>query len=285
MHHTTSVCGTPCGRADSAWRAALQHTVLKLTKTRPWAENTRRDRFEASQRLSLCAPAEPRIRCTFLDNRLLGSRHVFLPVLLQRKGFRGNSIEVGVWKGSYSRHLLKVWRNGRNHTLVDPYRRFSAGCNMSGGWLKADKQCSLEQATFDHVYNSTRTKFEVEFPQRVRLWRQFSVEASHHVASSSLSFVYIDARHDYDGALADLHAWWPKLCDGAVFAGHDWGHNFGAGAPVATAVRDFVRSLTHTEQARRWMFEPVEFFVTSEHPASWAIIKPPAPCIVPNASG
>lgn len=45
--------------------------------------------------------------------------------------------------------------------------------------------------------------------------------------------MYVDARHDRKGVLADLEAWWPKVRPGGILAGHDfttqeiWGHGPG----------------------------------------------------------
>ena len=38
----------------------------------------------------------------------------------------------------------------------------------------------------------------------------------------SVDFVYIDARHDYKGAMEDIKAWWPKLKKGGLLSGHDF---------------------------------------------------------------
>ena len=35
-------------------------------------------------------------------------------------------------------------------------------------------------------------------------------------------FVYLDARHDYKGVVADLNAYWPLLRRGGIMAGHDY---------------------------------------------------------------
>jgi len=35
-------------------------------------------------------------------------------------------------------------------------------------------------------------------------------------------FIYLDARHNYEGIKEDLHAWYPKLKQGGLFAGHDF---------------------------------------------------------------
>ena len=47
-----------------------------------------------------------------------------------------------------------------------------------------------------------------------------STAAAAGMANSSLDFVYLDARHDFMGVVADIQAWWPKVKVGGVFAGH-----------------------------------------------------------------
>jgi len=37
-----------------------------------------------------------------------------------------------------------------------------------------------------------------------------------------LDFVYIDSSHEYEETLGSIKAWWPKLKDGGVLAGHDF---------------------------------------------------------------
>ena len=40
----------------------------------------------------------------------------------------------------------------------------------------------------------------------------------------SLDFVVIDAEHGYESVVADISAWLPKLKQGGVLFGHDYGH-------------------------------------------------------------
>merc|ERR1740121_1256224 len=49
-----------------------------------------------------------------------------------------------------------------------------------------------------------------------------SAMAASTVADGELDFVYLDARHDLAGVVADIRAWWPKVRPGGVFAGHDY---------------------------------------------------------------
>merc|ERR1712061_735008 len=49
-----------------------------------------------------------------------------------------------------------------------------------------------------------------------------SVSCAQQFLDGSLDFVYLDARHDRQGVLEDLSAYWPKLRAGGVIAGHDY---------------------------------------------------------------
>ncbi|CAJ1337363.1 unnamed protein product, partial [Effrenium voratum] len=49
-----------------------------------------------------------------------------------------------------------------------------------------------------------------------------SSQAAAQMADGELDFVYLDARHDFAGVVADIHAWWPKVRLGGIFAGHDF---------------------------------------------------------------
>ena len=60
------------------------------------------------------------------------------------------------------------------------------------------------------------------FRSKLRICRNFSTVCAGEMADESIDFVYIDARHDYKGAMQDLHAYWPKVRPGGIFAGHDY---------------------------------------------------------------
>lgn len=59
------------------------------------------------------------------------------------------------------------------------------------------------------------------FPGRIDIHRMSTLEAAPLVKDGSLDFVFIDADHSYDGALADINAWTPKVRKGGMVAGHD----------------------------------------------------------------
>jgi predicted O-methyltransferase YrrM len=64
-----------------------------------------------------------------------------------------------------------------------------------------------------------------------------SVEAANDFEDNSLSFVFIDASHDYENVKKDINAWYPKMKSGGTLAGHDWNYD-----PVANAVKEFAEA-------------------------------------------
>jgi predicted O-methyltransferase YrrM len=65
-------------------------------------------------------------------------------------------------------------------------------------------------------------KRTAKFGAKVHALRKFSFDAVADFDDCSLDFVYVDAVHDYEGALRDIVDWWPKLKPGGVIAGHDY---------------------------------------------------------------
>jgi predicted O-methyltransferase YrrM len=57
--------------------------------------------------------------------------------------------------------------------------------------------------------------------ERARLVRCDSARAARLFDEATVDFVYIDADHSYEGCLADIKAWLPKVRPGGILAGHD----------------------------------------------------------------
>ncbi len=135
-----------------------------------------------------------------------------LPTYLKDLGLLERGAEVGVRDGEFSAHLLRNWPG--HLTLVDP-------------WKAQDTKIyndfsNVEQKEQDERFELVTRTMRDEFPGRATILRDFSVEAAKTIADGSLSFVYIDARHDYEGVLEDLRAWAPKVRAGGLIAGHDF---------------------------------------------------------------
>lgn len=68
----------------------------------------------------------------------------------------------------------------------------------------------------------------------INVIRKASVEAASEFEDRSLSFVFIDASHDYENVKKDINAWYSKVKSGGTLAGHDWNYH-----EVMRAVKEF----------------------------------------------
>jgi len=60
-----------------------------------------------------------------------------------------------------------------------------------------------------------------------------SIKASELFEDNSIDFCFIDANHEYEFVLDDIRAWYPKVKQGGIIAGHDY-----AGEGVKLAIKD-----------------------------------------------
>ena len=77
----------------------------------------------------------------------------------------------------------------------------------------------------EDIFREAQTNVETYLPQlkgKVEFIRDFSFNAVKRFEDCSFEYVYVDAVHDYEGALADMIDYWPKLKPGGVMAGHDY---------------------------------------------------------------
>lgn len=175
---------------------------------------------------------------------------------LNQKGLTGRGVEVGVFKGEFSRVMLETWK-GQKLYLVDVWRELDNYVDTSNqkDFLTSHKCLSM---TLANVF---------PFKERAVIIREDSREAANFFADGSLDFVYIDAAHDYINVMKDLETWLPKVKKGGVFCGHDF-LDMKAGTPgwvhgefeVERAVKEF---------AKQKGLGPIK--VTDEPFATWII--------------
>jgi hypothetical protein len=180
---------------------------------------------------------------------MIQSREQF-PLWLTDNGLTGTGVEVGVYFGQYSEHLLKNWP-GKLHG-IDPFTNYPKeeyldGCNL----------VDLEEAFQEAL------KLHVAFPDRFFICRWPSVEASVVFEDASLDFTYLDGNHDYKHVSEDIRAWWPKVKSGGVLGGHDYmtRNDEFQRCGVEQAVHEFVVSnpgllLWRTDCTSWWLFKP-----------------------------
>jgi Methyltransferase domain/6-hydroxymethylpterin diphosphokinase MptE-like len=125
-------------------------------------------------------------------------------------------VEVGVFAADLSTILLKA-RADLTLILVDSWTAEHAPQYAETG----DFHAGLTQAQQDAYYALACRRLQFAGP-RAQIWRMDSRKAAAQVPDGSLDFVFIDADHSYEGCIADIDAWLPKVRAGGVLCGHDY---------------------------------------------------------------
>lgn len=126
--------------------------------------------------------------------------------MLVERGLTGVGVEVGVCQARFSCLILSNWP-GFLH-LVDSWAPHPSYIDAH-----YDHEQNYQQAIENLIY----------FADRIQIHRKTSLQAAAGFEDDSLDFVYIDANHAYEPCLADMEAWWPKLKQGGMMAGDDYG--------------------------------------------------------------
>ncbi len=129
--------------------------------------------------------------------------------LCLQSGFRKGA-EIGVSQGRFTMYLCAIMHD-LQMIAVDRWEEQPG--HPSEGWVGWPHDASLTRF---------RGLCEQHFPDRVNILRMDSVAAAAQVEDGSLDFVFIDADHSYEGCLADIDAWAPKIRRGGMITGHDY---------------------------------------------------------------
>jgi len=120
----------------------------------------------------------------------------------------GKGVEIGVFKGEFSKNILKNW-NGILY-MVDVWRPLGDEYEDASNHK-------------DHVDAYQETMENIRgFEDRGIMVRATSEIAADMFQNESLDYVFIDANHAYDFVVEDINTWFPKLKKGGIFSGHDY---------------------------------------------------------------
>lgn len=148
-----------------------------------------------------------------------------IPALLDQLGLTGWGVEIGVDWGRYSAEILAGSKLQRLFS-IDPWAREERG------------------GPDDYPYVLMLQALAVLRPFGLRsvVMRMDSLAAAEVFSDASLDFVYIDGSHLYESVKADFGAWYPKVAQGGIIAGHDW-EPWNPGPHVREAVMGFATAL------------------------------------------
>lgn len=132
-----------------------------------------------------------------------------IPAWLLKNCLNQNMAEIGVREGIHLQSLLRA--RPKNLVAVDLWEEDGVPSHNDRG----DSAAKIE-ACYKTVLGLAR-----ENPC-IHPVRSSSLAASNIFKAGQFDFVYLDADHTYEGAKADIAAWWPKVRPGGVLAGHDY---------------------------------------------------------------
>ena len=102
-------------------------------------------------------------------------------------------------------------------------------------WEKV-KETGYEREVNIDVYNAFVDRLRREGVDRViTVIKDDSANAAKFFEDGSLDFVFIEANHDYEHVKADIAAWLPKMRQGGLLSGHDYGEPCGVKQAVDEA--------------------------------------------------
>jgi len=132
-----------------------------------------------------------------------------LPNFLIHLNLINKGVEVGTFKGGYSRNIVSNWP-GKLY-MVDVWRPLS---------IEEYEDSSNHK---DHINAYSETMSEISgYEDRAFMLRMKSIYACELFEDNSLDFVYIDANHTYDSVKEDIKYWYPKVKPGGLLLGHDY---------------------------------------------------------------
>jgi hypothetical protein len=123
-------------------------------------------------------------------------------------GLINKGVEVGVFKGDFSKEILSKWPG--TLYMVDPWRP-----------LGDEYIDSSNHKNHSTAYSETMGSIG-GFEDRAIMVRALSEQAVDLFEDDSLDFVYLDGNHAYDFIKQDIELWYPKVKKGGLVAGHDY---------------------------------------------------------------
>lgn len=121
-------------------------------------------------------------------------------------------VEVGVWKGKSAAFMgVEILNSGKKI-------EFYAVDHFQGSPEHQNSHAIKTNTLKDECFKNLEPLIGV-----VRILPIPSLEAAKMFTDGSIDFVYIDGSHEYDDLKADIIAWGPKVKNGGIIAGDDYG--------------------------------------------------------------
>lgn len=149
-------------------------------------------------------------------------------------------VEVGVYVGDVSQHLLKH----RRDLILYMVDSWLAVVPDTPYWNTDDQHTRCTQEEMD-VY-ATMASNAVDFAEsRAIILRMDSLVAADAIKFYGMKpcLIFLDADHSYEGCSADIKAWAPLVRAGGYLGGHDYRNQWFEKFGVTQAVDEFAASI------------------------------------------
>ena len=138
------------------------------------------------------------------------SSYKIFPNLINKNNYQKGA-EIGVAFGGHADSILKNTKIERLYG-IDPYLHLDN--------YKDPFNLPVEYFEKIYVFMLERLK---NYNNRFKHIRKLSKDAVDDI-KEYLDFVYIDAEHTYNAVIEDIILWYPKIREGGIIGGHDYGH-------------------------------------------------------------
>jgi predicted O-methyltransferase YrrM len=120
-------------------------------------------------------------------------------------------VEIGTAFGQQTAHVLEKMPGVTAHA-VDPceaaYDPTDATARRLDSWRL---EHSMSRRNFSNAWASALVEDQRQWPCRYHLHKKRSTQAAADFADGSIDVLFVDGLHTFDGVMADLEAYWPKL--------------------------------------------------------------------------
>jgi hypothetical protein len=120
--------------------------------------------------------------------------------------------EIGVWKSGTCKRILK------NTPVIDEYWAIDSW-EIELACSRTEKRRTTEKWFQMHRYCC---ELMMHFPQ-LKVVKLTSELASTIFPDAYFDMIYIDANHSFENVYADIGYWLPKVREGGIISGHDYG--------------------------------------------------------------
>jgi len=175
----------------------------------------------------------------------------YFPLLCNKRGII-EAMEIGVDSGNYAKKFMQQF-DGIMLWLIDPYLPY----DEMPGLRTADMMMAVQAMAPYHG--------------SVKFFMLRSVEAAEQLPSwIRPKFIYIDGDHSYDAVRMDIDAWWDRLPEDGILAGHDYQESHQG---VVQAVNEFAEHYNLTVRLTKGDEpSPVSWYVYKTEPKSFEFI-------------